>query len=305
MNKKIYTILENIFIYISFLWIIYVLMNFNSIYSNLSIYFVKDTVETSIESNSWDKEDLSLNEWLNLYDNSQEIKNSKDYTRFNGEDILIRIKDNLSYLENNNKLDELEKKKKAEELLRKEKERKQAEEEKKKEAEKKKTEEIDFFSLSTELTAEEKEKYWNNSYIVIPKLKVEAPIFYPSIEKENLEDEIMKLLENWVVHRPETQLPYQSWNFFILWHSSNFPWIKSKYSNIFDRIDKMENGDLVYIYYEWRKYVYELYQKDIVEPTQLEVYGYIPGRNLSIMTCYPLGSTSHRLIAKYRLKINN
>jgi sortase (surface protein transpeptidase) len=47
--------------------------------------------------------------------------------------------------------------------------------------------EDDFFELSKEMTKEEMEKYKDTSYIVIPKINVSAPIFYPNIEEKDLE----------------------------------------------------------------------------------------------------------------------
>jgi len=45
------------------------------------------------------------------------------------------------------------------------------------------------------MSIEEKNQYNNESYIVIPKINVSAPIFYPDIEESDLESHIMKLLE--------------------------------------------------------------------------------------------------------------
>jgi LPXTG-site transpeptidase (sortase) family protein len=111
----------------------------------------------------------------------------------------------------------------------------------------------------------------------------------------------MKLLQDGVVHRPETQLPYQKWNFFILWHSSNFSWVKSKYNDVFAKIDHLDNWDKVYVFFKGRKYTYELYQKKVVNPDEIWVYWYIPWRNLSIMTCWPIGSVKQRMIWLFRL----
>ena len=60
------------------------------------------------------------------------------------------------------------------------------------------------------MTEEEIEKYGDTPHIVIEKLKVTAPILFPNVEEYDLEGVILKMLEQGVVHRPETQLPEQN-----------------------------------------------------------------------------------------------
>lgn len=160
----------------------------------------------------------------------------------------------------------------------------------------------DILDLTTELTSEEWKKYWEKAYVSIPKINIEAPISFPSVEEYDLEWAILKTLENWVAHRPETQKPDQSWNFFLIWHSSNYPWIKSKYNNIFSKIPRLENGDQVFVYYEWRKFIYEVYTKFVVPSNALDVYWFIPWHNMTLMTCYPVGTDKSRMIVRLKLK---
>lgn len=159
-----------------------------------------------------------------------------------------------------------------------------------------------ILDISKPLSPEEQEKYWNDSWIVIPKLKVEAPINYPSVEEYDLEWVIIKLLEKWVAHRPETQLPDQSWNFFVIGHSSNLPWIKSKYNNIFASIWRLKEGDIVKVYYKWRVLTYKMYTSFIVPPEAVDVYWYIPWYNLTLMTCWPVWTDKDRLIVRFSLE---
>ena len=164
------------------------------------------------------------------------------------------------------------------------------------------TKKIDtIIDLSHDMSKEEWEKYKDWSYVVIPKVNIEAPINYPSIEEYDLEAKILKLLEDWVVHRPETQMPDQNGNVFLIWHSSNYPWIKSKYNDIFAWITKLKEWDKVYVYYKWRKFIYTLYTTFIVPPTAVDVYWYLPWNVLTLMTCYPLWTDKNRYIARFTL----
>lgn len=164
-----------------------------------------------------------------------------------------------------------------------------------------KAKKTDILDLSLPMTEEEIEKYGDTPHIVIEKLKVTAPILFPNVEEYDLEGVILKMLEQGVVHRPETQLPEQNWNFFLIGHSSNLPWIKSKYNNIFAWLPRLNEGDKVKIYYKGRKFVYEMYTKFVVPPTAVDVYGYIPWHNLTIMTCYPIWTDKDRMIGRFRL----
>lgn len=295
--KKILTQLKDIYILVFIFSLLYVAFNFSPIFKHIygvfSLYQNSEIVE-NINYEEKSSNNINNNQTFLLYDNSNEIKKSKEYTSFRWENIMNNVINSISNLKDN----KIELNKVEESII-------------KNEIEENNIKEInnntenDFFSLSSELTEEEKQEYWETSYVVIPKIGVKAPIFYPDIELENLEKEILKILEQWVVHRPETQMPYQKWNFFILWHSSNFPWIKSEYNNVFAKIDLLELWDIAYIYYKNRKYVYELYEKKIVDQNEISVYWYIPWRNMSIMTCYPIWSIKNRMIAKFNLIIKN
>lgn len=159
-----------------------------------------------------------------------------------------------------------------------------------------------IFDLSKAMTEDEVSMYGNESWIVIPKIGVKAPIHYPNVEEYDLEWVILKLLEEWVSHRPETQLPDQNGNFFLIGHSSNLPWVKSKYNNIFAWIGKLQEGDIVKVYYKWRAFTYKMYTSFVVPPEAVDVYGYIPWYNLSLMTCFPIGTDKDRLIVRFRLE---
>jgi len=160
----------------------------------------------------------------------------------------------------------------------------------------------DILDLTTELSEKEWKKYGEWSWVTMPKFKIEAPISFPAVEVLDLENVILKSLENGVAHRPETQKPDQKGNFFLIWHSSNYPWIKSKFNNIFAKIPKLENGDIAYIYYQWRKFEYEVYTKFVVPPTAIDVYSFIPGYNMTLMTCYPIWTDKNRMIVRFKLK---
>ena len=291
--NKIYLWLKDIAFVIIFMALSYIIFNHQSIYMHVSASIQWD--QEIEETNTNDTEDIKNSSFI-LFDNSKEAKRSKENDIFIWNDTINNISWDIANLilvkKDNNRIIENKLQEKRDSII------------KNNRLSISQTENDDFFSLSFDMSIEEKNQYNNESYIVIPKINVSAPIFYPDIEESDLESHIMKLLEKWVVHRPETQIPYQKGNFFILWHSSNYAWLNSEYNNIFAKLDLMDLWDEVIVYYKWRKYIYELYEKKIVDPSAIEVYWYITWYNLSIMTCYPIGSVKSRLIAIFKLKKN-
>ncbi len=59
----------------------------------------------------------------------------------------------------------------------------------------------------------------------------------------------------------------------------------------------MEVKDLIMVHYQGIEYTYKIYDKKIINPTEIEVLG--PGiidNNLTIITCHPPGDNNHRLV---------
>lgn len=270
-----------IFYNIAFFSFIYVWLNVNVIFNDLFSSNQSVLANDNIENVEWSWMSIAWPSFI-LFDS----KTKKDYLSFpwKGEledsiKILWKLSDETNYN------DSIE--------VKKEWSVKQVEINTKKE---------DILDLTTEMTSEEWAKYGEKSYISIPKINIEAPISFPSVEEYDLEGAILKTLEHWVAHRPETQKPDQSWNFFLIWHSSNYPWIKSKYNNIFAKIPRLENWDNVIVYFEWRKFTYEVYTKFVVPSNALDVYWFIPGHNMTLMTCYPVWTDKSRMIVRLKLK---
>lgn len=108
----------------------------------------------------------------------------------------------------------------------------------------------------------------------------------------------MEELKKWVVRYPGTALPGQVGNVFIFWHSSNYPWIKSEYNDVFALLDTLKNGDEIIIFYNQKKYTYKVTDRATVKPGDVKT---LESRDkskkeLSLMTCWPIGTTLERMI---------
>ncbi len=137
--------------------------------------------------------------------------------------------------------------------------------------------------------------------IVIPKIGKNIPLIdvqETQVEgKKQLDNIFMKELEEWVVRYPGSAIPWEKWNAFVFGHSSNFPWIAWEYNDVFSRLWQVEEWDIVFSYYWQKKYTYKIIEKAVIKPTEVDILK----RNkdvseLTLMTCWPIGTTLNRLI---------
>ncbi len=131
------------------------------------------------------------------------------------------------------------------------------------------------------------------SLIIIPKINVSAPIVYADSVAE---DEVMKDLESGVVHYANTAKPGENGNAVIFGHSSNDWWESGNYKFVFALLGKLEVGDQVQVNYSSRKYVYEVTEKKVVQPSEVSVLNQTPSPILTLITCTPPGTSWQRLI---------
>jgi len=143
--------------------------------------------------------------------------------------------------------------------------------------------------------------------LVIPKLGKSVPMVgmdssnligknWPELEKQ-----IQGALQNGVLHYPTTANPGEPGNVFITGHSSYYPLDPGQYKDVFALLNQLEPGDEYYVYFEQKKYTYKIFEKVIVKPTDTTVL--LPPKEeerkiSTLMTCFPVGTTTSRLIVK-------
>lgn len=146
--------------------------------------------------------------------------------------------------------------------------------------------------------------------IIIPRIGKNIPLVDVSVSSgasfEKMHEVFMEELRKWVVRYPGTAEPGDKGNVFIFGHSSNYPWVKSDYNSIFALLDELQNGDEIIIYYFQKKYVYKVTDRAIVKPGDVKT---LESRNpdkkeLSLMTCWPIGTTLERIILFAELQEN-
>jgi len=80
-------------------------------------------------------------------------------------------------------------------------------------------------------------------------------------------------------------------------HSSGYSWDRSAYKNVLRQINKLQTGDMIYINYHEKGYVYQIFRTEIMPAKQLasimKDYGY---EELNMYTCWPPDSIKQRYV---------
>lgn len=137
--------------------------------------------------------------------------------------------------------------------------------------------------------------------IIIPKIGKNIPLVDVGIQSgfdfDHIENIFMKELEKGIVRYPGTARPGENGNAFIFGHSSNYPWMKGEYNSVFALLDELTFGDEIIVYYNQKKYTYVIKEKKVIKPGNVKVLDRDPDKKeLSLMTCWPIGTTINRLI---------
>lgn len=142
--------------------------------------------------------------------------------------------------------------------------------------------------------------------IVIPKIGKNIPLI--DIKNRALDDAnelnniFMKELEKWVIRYPGSAQPGKKWNTFVFGHSSNFPWIKWDYNDVFALLDNVSFDDEIFVYYNQKKYKYIVREKKVITPGDVSILERNKNKSeITLMTCWPIGTTLNRLIVTAEL----
>lgn len=133
--------------------------------------------------------------------------------------------------------------------------------------------------------------------IVIPKISANAPVI-ADVDPNNA-SEYQQQLTRGVAHAKGTALPDKEGNVFIFAHSATDFFQANRYNAIFYLLNKLVAGDEIFIYYRGLKYRYLVTEKNIVAADRVDFLRQPEaGRTLTLMTCWPAGTTLKRLIVQ-------
>lgn len=123
--------------------------------------------------------------------------------------------------------------------------------------------------------------------LVIPEIEVDAQIY----AGDN------SALENGPWRNPKTSTPERGGNTVIAAHR----FLYTNGPNTFYHLDKVEEGDLITVFWEGREYVYEVTSIFEVEPTAIEIEDNTEEAILTLYTCAPLWTSEKRLVVRSKL----
>lgn len=133
------------------------------------------------------------------------------------------------------------------------------------------------------------------NYVKIPVLNIDAPITW---RVNNVPAEVSLGLESGLIHINGTALPGEKGNIYVTGHSSNYIWAKGEYNSIFATLDQLIVGDLIYVKFSGETYVYKVTGQRVVVPTDLSVFGQSDQSKLTLVTCWPIGTSLKRLVVE-------
>lgn len=131
--------------------------------------------------------------------------------------------------------------------------------------------------------------------VIIPKLNVEVPL-----RLEVPLSGVMSAMNNGVVHyriAGASAYPGEIGNFVVTGHSAGDIYSSNPYKYIFSGLERLEEGDLIYVNYNSVRYTYRVTKKEVIEPTNVAALVVETDKPLiTLVTCTPLGTARYRLL---------
>jgi LPXTG-site transpeptidase (sortase) family protein len=136
-----------------------------------------------------------------------------------------------------------------------------------------------------------------NFSLIIPKIHAKGKII-PQVDVGNIE-EYKSALKEGVAQAKGTRFPGEIGNIFLFAHSTDTLERAIAYNAVFYLLKELEIGDNIEIYYQAVKHRYTVFDKKIVEPS--DVFYLTPDNpekeeQVVLQTCYPPGTTWKRLL---------
>lgn len=148
---------------------------------------------------------------------------------------------------------------------------------------------------STPLIIDDDTPVGEEAKIIIPKINLEIPVIYN--EESIAENDVQQALEDGVLHYPITPEPGENGNSVFFGHSSNNILNSGSYKFAFVLLNQLEEGDTFMLEKDGIRYVYRVFDKEVVPPTDFSVLDPDPERDAiaTLITCDPPGTSINRL----------
>ena len=131
--------------------------------------------------------------------------------------------------------------------------------------------------------------------LIIPKLNIDVPVHF-GVALSN----VMSSMNSGVAHYRipgASAYPGEIGNTVITGHSAGDIYSSNPYKYIFSGLERLEDGDLIYVNYNSVRYTYRVTKKEVVEPTNVAALVVDTKKPiLTLITCTPLGTSRYRLL---------
>ncbi|MBO4812971.1 class E sortase [Candidatus Saccharibacteria bacterium] len=131
--------------------------------------------------------------------------------------------------------------------------------------------------------------------LIIPKLNVDVPVSFGI----PLSD-VMSAMNHGVAHyriAGASAYPGEIGNLVITGHSAGDVYSSNPYKYIFSGLERLEDGDLIYVNYNSVRYTYRVIKKEVVDPSNVAALVVDTDKPLlTLVTCTPLGTSRNRLL---------
>ena len=131
--------------------------------------------------------------------------------------------------------------------------------------------------------------------LIIPKLNIDVPINFDVALSD-----VMAAMNHGVAHyriNGASAYPGEVGNFVITGHSAGDVYSSNPYKYIFSGLERLEEGDLIYVNYKSIRYTYKVVGKQVIEPTNVGALVMQTNKPLiTLVTCTPLGTSRYRLL---------
>ena len=135
--------------------------------------------------------------------------------------------------------------------------------------------------------------------LIIPKLNVDVPVHFGiNNDTKTINNAMMNGVAHFMVSGANA-FPGQIGNTVITGHSAGDIYSSNQYKFIFSGLERLTEGDLVYIDYNKVRYTYKITGSKTVEPDDVSSLVYTGDKAiLTLITCWPLGTSRYRLLVQ-------
>lgn len=138
-------------------------------------------------------------------------------------------------------------------------------------------------------------KVSSENKLIIPKLNVDVPLnFGVGL------DGVMAAMNNGVVHyriNGASAYPGEIGNFVVMGHSAGDVYSANQYKFIFSGLERLQEGDIMYVHYNSVRYTYKMVGREIILPTEVSKLVIETDKPMmTLVTCWPLGTSQKRLL---------